>query len=289
MLAAATAVVWLTAACGGDDETSGGGGTAGGGTSSNEDPDVVAGDTVVVAILNPTVNDAHNTGVPDSLGDERDGVTVTATPGTSDVTADGIAVVDVDPGAIDLDVGGAALSLDVEDSGDVYDAPIALDGNDAAYFDQTPIRYPVGQESGALFFDPDADFGEIQNRLNEDDTVVVLRPGTYKGTLAIDGEGILLFGEGWTDRAVIIDGSVSANGGNVRLRGLTITGDLAAKGNNFGISFSVVEGATSITGNAGAYARNVFCGDATVPSSNATLLDNFGIAPATELPDGICP
>ncbi len=49
-----------------------------------------------------------------------------------------------------------------------------------------------------------------------------------------------------------------------------------------------MKGLTSITGNAGAYVRNVFCGTTTVPSSNATLLDNFGVAPSSVLPIGIC-
>ncbi len=75
---------------------------------------------------------------------------------------------------------------------------------------------------------------------------------------------------------------------HAELRGLTITGDLTANGNNFGISFSVVLGGTDIKGNAGAFVRNVFCGSATVPSSNATLLDNFGIEPSMDLPVGIC-
>jgi hypothetical protein len=74
----------------------------------------------------------------------------------------------------------------------------------------------------------------------------------------------------------------------VRLRGLTITGDLSAKGNNFGISFSVIKGNTDITGNAGAFVRNVFCGTTVVPSSNATLLDNAGLEPIPGLPPGVC-
>jgi hypothetical protein len=42
---------------------------------------VNAGDTVLVAIVNPTVNDGHQNGVPGSLGDEREGILVTADPG----------------------------------------------------------------------------------------------------------------------------------------------------------------------------------------------------------------
>ena len=54
--------------CGGD-ETTGGMGT--GSSTSNVNPDVTAGSTVIVAILNPVVNDGHSTGVPASLGDKR--------------------------------------------------------------------------------------------------------------------------------------------------------------------------------------------------------------------------
>jgi hypothetical protein len=98
----------------------------------------------------------------------------------------------------------------------------------------------------------------------------------------------VLFGEGFLDRAVIINGSITVNGEAVRLRGLTITGDLSSKGNNFGISFSRVFGLTSITGNAGAFVRNVFCGTTVVPSSNATLLDNFGLEPIVTPPMDAC-
>ncbi len=118
--------------------------------------------------------------------------------------------------------------------------------------------------------------------------MVVLGGGIYKGDITITGKGVLLFGEGFLKREVTIDGSITANGEAVRLRGLTIRGNLAAKGNNFGISFSVVRGETSITGNAGAFVRNIFCKGATVPSSNVTLLDNYKIAPVDTLPASVC-
>jgi hypothetical protein len=259
-----------------------------GGGPTTDDPDVTAGATVIVAIVNPVVNDAHNTGVPASLGSEREGFVVDAEPGGDDVTEDGIGVVEVPAGPVDLAVGEAVLPLTVQAEGDVYDTPVAVTGADAAFFDATPIRYPVGKDSGAVFFLPESPLSDIEAALSEDDRVVVLGPGTYTGSLTITGKGVLLFGEGWTEGAVIIDGSISADGEEVRLRGLTITGGLAAKGNNFGISFSTVLGETNITGNAGAYVRNVFCGSATVPSSNATLLDNYGVEPIPVPPEGAC-
>lgn len=191
--------------------------------------------------------------------------------------------------SIDLYIGAAKLGLDVDAAGDVIDAPIAYDGAAAAaYFANTPIRYPVGEGGGAIFFDPDAPLAEIATTLEKDSVVVVLRPGVYAGDLVIKGRDVLAFGKGWDDYAVVIDGSVSAEGNGVRVRGVTITGDLAAKGNDLGISFSRVFGTTSITGGGGAFLRNMFCGTTVVPSSNATLLNNFGVAPIETPPPGAC-
>ncbi|WP_437726744.1 hypothetical protein [Sorangium sp. So ce861] len=118
--------------CGGDDTT-----------GTPDDVDVPAGATAIVAIVNPVVNTPHTTGVPDELGDARDGITVTAMPGDSDVTADGVAVVGVPAGGVELEVSGASLSHTVPAEGDVVDAPIAFSGSAAAFFDNTPIRYAV--------------------------------------------------------------------------------------------------------------------------------------------------
>ncbi|MGK4003834.1 hypothetical protein WMF31_14475 [Sorangium sp. So ce1036] len=263
--------------CGGDDTT-----------GTPEDVDVSAGATAVVAILNPVVNEPHSTGVPAELGDARDGIVVAATPGGRDITADGIAVVGAPAGGVELDVAGATLSHTIQAEGDVVDAPIAFSGSAAAFFDNTPIRYAVSEASGAIFLDPSVPMADLEARLAEDDRVVVLRPGRYVGSITITGRGTLLYGEGFLERAVVIDGGITVQGEAVRLRGLTITGDLASRGNDFGISFSVVRGNVSITGNAGAFVRNVFCGETVVPSSNATLLDNHGVAPLNDLPPVVC-
>lgn len=257
--------------------------------SVGDTADVPAGSTVVVAVVNPIVNTPHNTGVPGEHGAVRDGVDIDPEPGGAAVTVDGLAVADVPVASIDLFIGAAKLGLDVDAAGDVIDAPIAFDGaGAAAYFANTPIRYPVGEAGGAIFFDPAVSLAEIATTLEQDNTIVVLGPGVYTGDLVIKGRDVLVYGEGWADYAVVIDGSVSAEGNGVRVRGVTITGDLAAKGNDFAISFSRVFGTTSITGGGGAFLRNVFCGTTVVPSSNATLLDNYGVAPIeTPLP-GAC-
>lgn len=109
-------------------------------------------------------------------------------------------------------------------------------------------RAVLSLRKGVFFYKPDAALADIEARLAEDNVLVVLRSGTYKGNVTITGNGVLLFGELWTQRAVDVDGFITANGEEVRLRGLTITGDLASKGNNFGISFSVVKGRTTLMG-----------------------------------------
>jgi hypothetical protein len=87
--------------CGGDD-TSGANGPGG-----PDNPDVPAGSTALVAVINPVVNTGHNTGAPDQLGDEREGIVVEATPGGSDISVDGIAVVGTGIGDINVGVGAA--------------------------------------------------------------------------------------------------------------------------------------------------------------------------------------
>ncbi len=256
---------------------------------TNDTADVLAGQTAIVAIVNPVVNTPHNTGVPGTLSDVTEGVLVDAEPGGDELTVDGLAVVRAEPGPVDVLFDGVGISHAVTAAGDVIDMPVGFNGDDVEYFDNTPIRYAVGEGSGALFFDDTHDLRDIEDALGEDEAIVVLGPGEYIGDIVITGERVLLFGEGWSDNSVLIDGSLTANGNGVRLRGLAITGDLAAKGNDFGISFSHVLGDTSITGQAGAFVRNVFCGETTVPSSNATLLDNYGVPPIEGLPPGICP
>jgi hypothetical protein len=264
-------------------------------TAENADSgaaDLPAGATAIVVIANPVVNEAHETGVPAELtADHRSGIAVDADPGGADVTdATGLAVVEAVAGATELRLGPdpAALALTVQAQGDVYDAPIAYDGTGAAFFDATPIRYPVGENSAAIYLDPGTPIREIEQALSTDDAIVVLRPGTYPGDLVITGRGALLFGEGFSQSTVIIDGSVDARGEQVRLRGLTIEGGVTAAGNNFGMSFCVIRGRADITGNGGAFLRNAFCDDANVPSSSATLLDNSGLAPLAAIRPEAC-
>jgi hypothetical protein len=257
------------------------------------DVDLPAGSTAIVVVLNPVPNVGHSVSLPGITGTAREGVAVVASPGGDDVTnASGIAVVGAEVGLTALRISDAdappELTLDVLAAGDVYDAAVAYEGAGAEYFELTPIRYAVGQSSGAIFIEPGTAITDIEAELEVDEAVVVLRPGVYTGDIEIRGRAVLLFGEGFSESSVVIEGSVAAMGEAVRLRGLTIEGNVTSAGNNFGMSFSEVRGTASITGNGGAFLRNVFCGQVSIPTDNAALLDNYGLEPLTSLPEGAC-
>ncbi|HEY8379504.1 MAG TPA: hypothetical protein VIK91_23590 [Nannocystis sp.] len=255
------------------------------GESTDDTTDGPVESARLVAVVNPVVNAAHNADIPAELGDARDGVDIDPEPGGQAATVDGLATVALEPGPLTLHIGPAQLDLDAA-AGDVIDAPIAFDGTTAAFFPGTPLRYPV-REGHATVFAPGAARTELEAALAEDGAVVVLRPGTYPGDLTIKGRDIVLFGEGWSEHAVIIDGSVTVDRTGARLRGLTITGDLTAKGNAFALGFSRVLGTTRVMGAGGILLRNILCGTVVTSASNTTLLDNFGMTPVS-VPAGAC-
>lgn len=258
------------------------------GESAASTTDGPAGSAVLVAVVNPIVNTAHNTGTPKAHGDTREGIDIDPEPGAKAVTADGLAVVEIESGTLVLHVGPAQLVLDAPAAGDVLDAAIAFDGTTAALFAGSPLRSPVGEDGDAVFFDPDVPLAELEKALSKKGAIVVLRPGTYTGDLTIKGRDVLVFGEGWSEHAVVLDGSVTVDDNGVRLRGVTVTGDLTAKGNDFGLSFSRVYGTTRVTGAGGTLLRNTLCGTVVVAANNATLLDNVGLAPIAMPPAGAC-
>ena len=77
----------VLAACGGEEDTNDG---------NNGTPDVTVGDTVLVAVVNPEINDGHSTGTPNELGDDREGVAIDTDPGEDGITEDGMVVLDVE-------------------------------------------------------------------------------------------------------------------------------------------------------------------------------------------------
>ena len=252
------------------------------------DPDMPFGETALVTILNPPENDG-NTAEPPALatvGVEIGGVDVDVDPGGDAVTdATGLAVIkDLAAGAVNVIIEeGAILPLEIFRSGDLHDAAIAYDGGQAAFYPGFPIRYGVGGEIVEI-----PTVSDPTQALNTDDTIVFFEDGVHVGNLVIEGENVILFGEGFAEHSVVVDGNVEVRGGQVRIRGVTITGDLTVLVNNFGMSFSVVQGATQLNGQAISFLRNVFCQGANVPSSNAALYANEGLPPFTPADPQTC-
>lgn len=255
--------------------------------SIGDSGEVPPGSSVLVVIANPVVNGPHDTGVPAEQGDVRQGLDVDPIPGGSAATVDGVAVVDVPVGAIDLRIGPAALPLEVLAEGELIDALVAVDGERARHFAGTPLRYPVG-DMAVVRVDPDTSAMELARTLKSDDAIVLLTPGVYVGDLSIKGNRVVVFGAGWGDLDVTIDGSVTIKGDGVRIRGVEITGKLDVTGDTVGVGFSRVLGTSSIGGRGGVFVHNVFCSTASVSTTAATWLDNFGIAPLDSPPAGAC-
>lgn len=259
------------------------------GNGGGRNPDRPFGETAIVVTVNPRVNDAHTTTVPNALGTTRQGIAIDAQPGGGDTTdARGLAVLtDLDAGALDLVFDGdATLPFTIASEGDVYDLAVAYDGTTVGAFDNFPVRYGVGGQ--ILEFDSSADPADVQTALSGNGNIVFFRNGTFTGDLTVTGDDVIFFGEGFTERQVVIDGSVTINGTGVRIRGFTITGNLNAPGNDFGLAWSVVRGSAQISGNAGALLHNAFCGTVTVPSSNATVLENEGMSPLPAPAAALC-
>lgn len=268
-------------------DVSGLGQTASEGASTGAPIVAPTGSTVVV-VVNPIVNSMSKVDAPIELGDARDGVEVAVEPGSGAVTEDGLAVVDGAAGSLIVHVGPAALELPAVADGDLIDAPIAFDGSAAAYFAGTPIHYPVGDASSVTTFMPGAASEALAAALAVDGARVVLRAGVYPGDLEIHGQDVVLFGEGWAEQAVTLDGSLRVSGEGVHVRGVTIAGELDASGDDFRASFTRVRKAARISGTGSVLLRDTFCGNVMVPANDAILLHNFGVAPLGTPPAGAC-
>jgi hypothetical protein len=294
------------------------------------EPGIRRGDTALVALVNPVVNDGNGPAVPAIMGSTRDGVPVVAAPGSVAVTSRGLAVVRVDraflpDGGLDASTGGlpdpcapgdagdagaddagsdagdagpveftigvgnASIPYEGSIAGELYEVAVAYDGANAAFYQGTPLRWPLGAAQGGTTFCPAGGLADVTPKLAEDDAVVVLASGTYTGDLVITGNRVMLVGEGPSGGEVTLKGSITVQGQGVRLRGLRVTGALTVTGDDFGMTFSVIEGSASLGGKGGILLRNVLCVPAKAPAGGAVLLDNYGLAPTAGHPSGVCP
>lgn len=246
----------------------------GGGNSGLSQPPGNFGEvTSAVIVVNPRINQGSSTTV--TSGTQRADVRIeagTLPAVTTDAT--GLAVAQGLPtGTIPLKFDTGTINLNVVAAKELYDLVVSY--RTSGVQEVVPaVRYPIGGQFKVV--EPG---GSIAAAATDDNTIIVLRSGTYPGNFELTAEGILLFGD-WspTDgHRSTIHGNVTVRGGNIRMRGVKVTGILTSNANNFSAAFSDLAGA-NITGNGISLIRNKFsAGSVSVPSSNAVLVDNEGI------------
>lgn len=247
-----------------DDDNEGAGGA----------PGLFGESTSIVLVVNPVINQGSSTTV--QPGDQRQGhrveVVDTAIVATTDET--GLAVLsDVPTGEVTLRFDSGSVTVNVQSERDLYDVVVAVrpDGVEHVI---PPVRYPISGE--VIVVEPGAD---LEDAASEDGAIVLLKPGAYPGNVELRAEGALLYGawDPFDGSGSIIEGDVTALGGNTRMRGVRVEGSLTTSANGFSAGFNEL-GSATLTGNGVSLIRNVFESEnATVPSSNAVLVDNTGV------------
>ncbi|MBE7452626.1 MAG: hypothetical protein HS111_28240 [Kofleriaceae bacterium] len=251
----------------------------GGGDDGTLDPtDVVFGDTALVVVVNPTVNDDNDENLP-APGAVRAGVRLRSDDGRQATTgADGVAVLaPLTPGARTITVSGdgidGSFTVTLTD-GDLLELALAADGARAEVM--VSIDYRAAR---VVELTPTMTNQEVNAALAVSDTLVFVAGGRYEGDLDFSGSRVTLFGEGVFGGRVTLAGDVTMSGSDSRIRGATITGDLAAPASGLGLSFSSVAGAITVTGSDATLLANRLCGTASVTGSGAVVVGNAGLAP----------
>jgi hypothetical protein len=259
------------AACGGDSD-------GGGGPDATTPTSVKFGDTVIVVVLNPVINDANDTTLP-SPGTVRAGVTLTADDDTTATTdADGIAVLGpltAGMRTITLSEQGLSGSFTISiGSGELREVAVAADSA------QAQVMVNVDYKSDQITeLTPSMTNQQVNQALSVSDTVVFFRGGSYTGNLDFSGSRVTMFGEGVRGGEVTLDGNVTVSGSDSRIRGATITGTLTMPASKVGLTFSRVNGDLSSEGSDSMFLANALCGQVTVTGSGSTAVDNSGASP----------
>lgn len=178
---------------------------------------------------------------------------------------------DVPTGEVTLQFASGSVSVDVQQEGDLYDVVLAVRPDGVGHV-VPPVRYAISEN--VVVLEPGDD---VEAAAAEDGVIVLLRPGDYPGDVEIRSQGTLLFGawDASDGSRSVVEGNLTALGGNTRLRGMRVEGTLTANG--FSAAFNEL-GAATVTGNAVSLIRNRFeSDDVSVPSSSAVLVDNIGI------------
>jgi hypothetical protein len=242
------------------------------GAPSNQPPGKFGEVTSAVVLVNPVINAGSSTTV--SSGNTRANVSIQAgylLPVQTDMT--GLAVIyELPTGTVPLELDTGSVNLTIQAEKELYDVVLSYDSAGVQHV-IPPVRYPLG---GVLkIVEP----GESIAAAATDDSILMLKEGTYPGGFEITAQNVLIFGD-WTvedGQRSVINGTVTVKGTGVRMRGVDVTGTLTSNANSFSAAFCKLGGA-NITGNQVSLLRNEFVSaGATVPSSNAVLVDNEGI------------
>jgi hypothetical protein len=229
--------------------------------------------TSVVIVVNPAINQGSSTTI--APGPLRSGVSIQGAelpPVLTDPT--GLALIqNVPTGPVPLKFDSGAITLTVQQPKELYDVVVSYTSSGVREV-IPPVRYPIGGQLTVI-----APGGNIAAAAANDNTIVFLQPGNYPGNFELPARNVLIFGAWSPTQGVlsIIEGDITVRGGDNRLRGVRVTGTLTSAANNFSAAFCDLAKAT-ITGNGVSLIRNLFvAGQATVPSSNAVLVDNLNI------------
>jgi hypothetical protein len=253
---------------------------SGTGCGDSQDPtEVVYGQTTLVVITNPTINEATQTSPPQP-GGLANGIRVELDDGPAG-TSDGRGVVVLSPvpaGARTLSLSGMGLQGSIGEAiadKDLIETALAVGAASAESMGR--VVYPFG--GTVVEVTPEMTTEQVNQALTSSQTIVFFHGGTYTGDLVFSGSNATLFGEGGQGGQVTLAGSVTVDGSSNRIRGTTITGDLTVSGSDFGLSFSRVAGQTTIDASDATFLLNEFCGAVTLNGSGFTALGNQGMAP----------
>jgi len=259
----------------------------GGGSDGPEevDPtDVRFGDTALVVVVNPTINDANKKSVPAPGPALQTTVVLRSDDGIADTTgSDGVAVLaPLTAGLRTISIEGSGISASFTvmlGAGELRE--IALSANASVAQVILDIDYKTDR---VLEVTPAMSNSEVNDALGVSDRVVFLKGGVYAGDLDFKGSRVTLFGEGALGGSVTLQGNVAMSGSDSRIRGARITGNLTIPASGTGLSFSRVEGTVTATGSDATLLENQLCGSESITGSGSIVVGNAGAAPSASCP-----
>lgn len=255
----------------------------GGGTEEVDPTDVRFGDTALVVVVNPQINDANKRSVP-APGPTRPNLVLRSDDGIADTTgADGIAVLaPLTAGMRTITVSGGDIDASFTvmlGAGALREVALSTTGTTAQVM--VDLDYKTDQ---VVELTPDMPNSAVNDALKVSDRVVFFKGGMYTGDLDFGGSRVTLFGEGVLGGAVTLQGNVTVSGSDSRIRGAHITGNLTMPASGLGLSFSRVDGTTSSSGSDATLLANALCGDETISGSGSVAVGNAGAAPIATCP-----